>query len=187
MNETLAVINKRYSCRAYTDQTVPDESLRAAAEAGAAAPSANNSQRWSIAVVSDKKLVDELEAEGLRTIAAMPDKTLHERIQSRGVGLFYNAPAIVVVSTDQAGGDGALLDCGIVVENITIAAASLGIASCICGLAGLAFSDDQKAAYFKEKLKFPDGYRFGMAILLGYEKAPGTPHAIDPSKIAYIR
>jgi len=185
MNETLSVIRNRYSCRAFDERPVGDDILRLIAEAGVQSPSGMNTQKWHITVVSDKSLLDEIEGAGLAEMNAMPDKTAIDRINSRGGRLFYYAPVLIAVSIDATGGDLPLLDCGICVENMTIAAASLGLASCICGLAGFAFQGENEKK-FNEKLKFPPGYILGMSILIGYEKNPGKPHEPDSGKITYI-
>ncbi|GHV27777.1 nitroreductase [Clostridia bacterium] len=183
MNETLQVISKRYSCRDYTDVVPSDEQLRAIGEAALAAPSANNSQRWKIIIVKNKTLIDELDTETMNAILKLPDKTLYNNFAASGV--YYHAPAVAFVSIDPSSLTSASLDCGIVSENIALAAESLGLGSCICGLARFGFSED-KNAYFKEKLGFPAGHEFGMSVLLGYAKTDGEPHALDHSKISYI-
>jgi len=185
MNETLRVIKNRYSCRAFDDRRIDAELLKMVAEAGIQSPSGMNTQRWHIVVVSDKSLIDELESAGLSAINVLPDKSISERIKSRGGKLFYNAQAFIALATEASGQEPSLLDCGIAVENMTIAAASLGLASCICGLASFAFQGGREA-HFNEKLRFPPGYQFAMSILLGYEKAPGKPHEPNPAKITYI-
>jgi nitroreductase len=185
MNETLAVISKRFSCRDFAGKMPPDEDLRAIAAAAIAAPSANNSQRWKIIVVKNKALIGELEAEAMKSIAELPDKTLYNNFEPQGVTLFYHAPCVVFIAIEPSALVSASLDCGIVSQNIALAAESLGLASCICGLARFAFSEN-KGAYFREKLGFPQGYDFGMSVLLGIAKTPGTPHAPDVSKISFI-
>ena len=185
MNATLNVIENRYTCRDFNDKEVGADLLKLIAAAGVQSPSANNSQKWHIIVITDKNLINELETAGMKTIKAMPDQAVYERIMSRGGLLFYNAQALIAVAVDASGRDLPSMDCGICVENMTIAAASLGVASCICGLAGLAFEGDNEKK-FNEKLKFPSGYKLGMSILLGYEKAPGKPHEPDYNKITYI-
>lgn len=182
-NDVLQTIAERYSCRDYTGEMPSDEQLQAIANAAIASPSAMNRQGWQVLMVCDKALLDELEAEGMRAIAAMEDKSTYERIMSRGGALFYHAPCMVLVPIS---GESAIMDCGIVAQTVALAAASLGLGSVICGLAGLAFSGD-KAAGFKQRLGFAPGYEFGIAVLLGYPKAPGTPHTPDPEKIRFIR
>ena len=80
-----------------------------------------------------------------------------------------------------------LIDCGIVTQNIALAATSLGIDNLICGLVKFAFTgaagDD-----FARRLNFPNGYEIGIAVLLGYTTEAGRkdPHELDQSKITVV-
>lgn len=185
MNETLKTIQARYSCRSYTDQPVEPEKLEAIAQAATQAPSGMNVQPWKIIIVRDKKLVNEMDAEGIRVMKSMEDQSAYERIMGRGGKLFYNAPAMAIITIDPSASHLAMLDCGIVTQNIALAATSLGLGSVICAMANIPLSGD-KGADFKKRLGFADGQVFGMAVLLGYEKAPGTAHAPDLSKISFV-
>ncbi|MDR3277592.1 MAG: nitroreductase family protein [Oscillospiraceae bacterium] len=181
--DTIRAIRTRYSCRAFTDQIPSREDLNTIAEAAAAAPSGGNRQLWRVIVVKQKQLLGELESEGMKILAALPDKSLYERIQSRGGKLYYNAPCQIVIPIIK---DGSAIDCGIVAENIALAAASLGIDSLICGLASFSYAGEKGAA-FKKQLGFPEGYELGIAVLLGYaEKPGGEPHEPDLNKILWI-
>lgn len=178
-NETLAAIARRYSCRAFTSELPTNEQLRAVAQAAVQAPSGMNRQPWHIIVVKDKALIDALEQEGLRALAEL-DEAGYQRIQSRGGKLFYGAPSLVMIAMQP----GTELDCGIACQNVVLAAEAQGINTLICGLARLAFMGD-KAAEFQRRLAFPEGYAFGIAVLLGHAAQPGTPHAPDESKISW--
>ena len=108
-------------------------------------------------------------------------KSTYERLLSRGGKVFYNAPWAFIVAKKE----GTDLDCGIVSENIALAASSLGLGNVICGLMRVAF-DVEKGAEYKAKL-IPEGYEFGVAVLVGYAvNKEGTPHEPDVSKIMYI-
>ena len=185
---TMEAIRTRYSCRAFSDKMPPDKLLQMIAEAAVAAPSGMNRQLWRIVVVKNQALIADLEAEGMKNLAALQDKSVYERIASRGGKLFYNAPCMIVVPIAKAEPAGAeLFDCGIVAENIALAATSLGIDSLICGLAAFSFAGDKNAA-FKRRLEFPEGYEIGIAVLLGYAENPGgKPHEPDLSKITIYR
>ncbi|HML37773.1 MAG TPA: nitroreductase family protein [Bacillota bacterium] len=186
MNDTLKTIAGRYSCRSYTDQLPEDEKLMAIAQAGIQAPSGMNRQGWQVIVVKDKNLIDEMEAEGMKILSGMGDKSMYERIMARGGKLFYNAPCMIVVAIKEAFPKGAeLIDCGILAQNIVLAATSLGIANLHCGFVGLAFAGG-KAADFKRRLKFPEGYECGMGVLLGYAANTAEPHLPDQEKITVI-
>lgn len=181
MNETLQTIKNRYSCRSFTGEAIEQEKVEAIALAGVQAPSAMNLQPWEIVVIRDKALIDEMDAAVMEMLSEQEDKTTYDRMMSRGGKLFYNAPCMYVVAK-KAGTD---LDCGIVTENIALAASSLGLGNVICGLMRLVFNTP-KADMFKEKI-IPEGYEFGMSVLVGYAtNAEGTPHEPDVSKIKYI-
>ena len=184
---TIEAIKTRYSCRNFSDKTPPDEHLRMIAEAAVAAPSGMNRQHWRVIVLKDRKLIGELEAEGIKNLAALPDKSAYERIMSRGGKIFYNAPCMIIVPIVRAEPAGAeMFDCGILSENIALAATSLGIDNLICGFIAFSFTGDKNAG-FKRRLGFPEGYGIGIAVLLGYAKEPGgKPHEPDLSKISFI-
>jgi len=184
---TFEAINKRYSCRGYTDVTPPDEELKLIAEAAAVAPSAMNRQLWRIILVKEKGLLAELEAECMKNLAALPDRSAYDRVMSRGGKVYYNAPAVIFIPIERGAAAGyELIDCGIVAENIALAATALGIDNVICGLAAYSFSGD-KGEEFKRRLKFPEGYSFGLSVLLGYAQEPGgKPHKPDFDKIIVI-
>ena len=189
MNDTLKTIAKRYSCRNFSDKAVSDADLRAIADAGIQAPSARNVQGWHITVVKDKVLIAEIEAEGMRVISEMPDKSTYERIMGRGGKLFYNAQAVAFMAINENAAAGyakyAAVDLGIAAQNISIAATSLGIDNCHCGMVAYCFSGG-KAAAFKKKLQFPDGYECNYGVLLGYGNGQGTPHAPNADKTTFI-
>ncbi|MDR1940307.1 MAG: nitroreductase family protein [Clostridiales bacterium] len=186
MNETLKTIAGRYSCRSFSGKTLSDADLQTIADAGLAAPSGMNRRHWQIIVVKNKTLLSELETEGLRVMSEYPDKTTYDRIMSRGGKLFYDAPVMIFIAVKEAFPKGAeLIDLGIAAQNIALAATSLGIDNCICGLVAFAFAGG-KAEEFKRKLKFQNGYECGLCVLLGYADEPGTPRAIDKNKLTFI-
>jgi len=186
MNETLKNIAERFSCRDYSDKIPSDEHLGLIAQAAIQAPSGMNRQQWQVIVVKNRDLILEMEAEGIKTLSSMPDQSMYQRIMARGGKLFYNAPRMIVIAIKEGYPKGAeLIDCGILAQNIVLAATSLGINSVHCGFTLLAFAGN-KASYFKEKLQFPEGYECGMGILLGYANTPGAPHAPNQEKITVI-
>lgn len=182
MNETLRIIRNRYSCRNFTGESVAQEKIEAIALAAIQAPSALNKQPWEIIVIQNKELIEEMDASVMDMLSKQEDKSTYNRMMSRGGSVFYNAPCMYMVMK-KAGTD---LDCGIVSENIALAASSLGLGNVICGLAGLSFTTE-KGEIFKEKL-IPNGYEFGVAILVGYAvNDEGIPHEADLSKIKYVK
>lgn len=181
MNETLRTIAQRYSCRAYDGRPIEKEKLEAIAMAAIQSPSGMNRQPWQVVVITNKAFIDEMDAEGMRTLAEAEDKSGYNRFMSRGGKLYYDAPCMFLI-LKQPGTD---MDSGIISENIALAAASLGLGSVICGMAAIPFAGP-KGDSFKQKAGFTDGWEFGMAVLTGYSKASGAPHVPDTSKIRFV-
>jgi len=184
MNETLNTIAGRYSCRDFAGTPLTHNQINALVEAALAAPSAMNRQPWHVIAVTDKDLIDELDTESMRILAAAEDKSGYERILSRGGRVFYNAPCMIMVASD--GSDYALMDCGILSQNVALAAHSLGLGSVICGMAGIPLNGP-RGDELKKRMQFPDGYGFGIAILVGTVKSGKVPHALDMNKVTYIK
>lgn len=186
MNETLKVIKERFSCRSFTDKIPQEKDLLAIAQAAVQAPSGMDRQGWHVIVVMNKDLIDDMEAAGLEILSGMEDKSMYERIMARGGKLFYNAPCMIFIAIKEAYPKGAeLIDCGILAQNIVLAATSLGIANMHCGFVGLAFAGN-RAGEFKKRLQFPEGYEPGMGVLLGYTDNPTPPHVPNQEKITVI-
>lgn len=185
MNETLTAIKERSSCKAFADGLPDEEKLQAIAQAAITSPSATNKQPWQVIVVTERRLIEEMEEETVRMMGQLPAyKGFYDMVTSTGMKLFYNAPCMIVLPIDKKNPYSAY-DCGIVSQSICIAAQSLGVASHIVAINEVAFSGE-KAAYFKEKLQFPEGYEFGLAVLLGNEAASNAPHEPNPDKITRI-
>lgn len=181
MNEILRTISQRYSCRDYDGRMPEKEKLEAIALAAVQSPSGMNRQPWQINVITNKSLIEEMDAEGMHILAEAEDKTAYDRFMNRGGTLFYNAPCMFLV-LKQPGTD---MDSGIVCENIALAATSLGLGSVICGMAAIPFNGPNGDA-LKKKAGFSDGLEFGITVLVGYGKSEGTPHTPDTSKICYV-
>ncbi|WP_312072163.1 nitroreductase [Anaerotignum propionicum] len=186
MNETLKTIASRYTCRDYNSKIPSDEFLKAIAEAAIQAPSGMNRQAWRVIVVKNKDLIQDMESEGMNYLASMEDKSLYNKIMEHGSRLFYGAPCMIVVPINLVQYAPALVDCGILCQNIALAATSLGIANTMCGLTGMAFASGLRSEEFSKRLGFPDGYAFGCSVLLGYANTAKLPHNPDRDKIIFI-
>ncbi len=113
----IKLAKQRYSCRKYKSTVVEEEKLNKVLEAGRIAPSAVNYQPWIFVVVKDKNL------EQLRTC--------YHR------DWFDTAPVYIVLCANHKQSwkrydkkDHADIDVSIAADHITLAATSLGLASC---------------------------------------------------------
>ena len=181
---TIETIHARYSCRAFSDKMPSDDDLQTTVKAAVAAPSAMNMQPWRVIVVKNKQLLNELEAEAFSNL----DETARERVMSRGGKVYYNTPCqIIIPIADSKSNKWSNIDCGIITQNIVLAAESLGINSLICGMIQFAFMGG-KGDYFREKLGFPEDYDLGLSVLLGYADESGVklPHELDMGKVSWV-
>jgi len=181
MNEVIKAIKERYSCRDFKAAPLTDEQVNAIVEAALAAPSGMNRQPWHVIMVTDKALIEEMDAEGMGMLAAAEDQSGYERMMARGGKLFYGAPCMVLVTTDGE----AAMDVGILSENVALAAHSLGLGTCIVGMAGLPLGGAHGEDY-KKRLKFPSGHIFGIGILVGIPNTGKEPHELDMGKVSYV-
>lgn len=171
MNETLNTIYSRRSIRAFTDEKISEEHLRLIAEAAPKAPSARNFQKWKFTVLQNPEL--------LRSLYTAIEKKL-----DNGPGYnFYNANALVIASAEE---DYifAREDCSCALENVFLAARSLGIGSVwINQLRGICNEPEIRPVL--DALQIPENHVvFGMAAL-GYA-AQGPKEIEKKQVVTYI-
>ena len=117
MNETLKTILSRKSVKKYKPDPVPMELLDKIAEAGIYAPSSLNKQSPIVLVITDKQVRDELsKLNAVRDPFLRPDP-------------FYGAHAVLVVLGDKSV-PAYVYDGSLVMENMLLAAHSLGLGAC---------------------------------------------------------
>ena len=115
-NETLETIKSRRSCRAYKPEQITDEELNAVLEAGTYAASAMGRQSAKIVVVQDAATRAQL-------------TRMNAAVMGKDTDPMYGAPTILVVLAD-AHAANAVQDGSLVMGNLMLAAASLGLGSC---------------------------------------------------------
>ena len=184
MNEVLNCIHRRFSCRGYDGRPVDKSALDTIAKAALAAPSAMNLQPWQIIVINNKDLIDELDVSAMEILAANPDKTGYNRFMERGGKVFYNAPCMFLI-LKQPAAKWADVDCGIMTQNICLAADSLSLDNIIVAMGSIPFNGP-KGDDFKARIGWPDGAEFGMGVLVGHGNVTKEPHELDMAKLRYV-
>lgn len=156
--EALEAIMKRRSIRRYTDKPVTDETVRTLLEAAMTAPSANNKQPWQFVVITERAVLD-----------AIPNFHPYSR-------MLFEAPLAILVCGDMSAESRigyVAQDCSAAVENILIAANSLGLGAVWLGV----YPREERMAGMKDLLKIPDGITPFALISIGYpaeEKSPSN-------------
>jgi len=184
MNDVLKTIAERNSCRNFSPSPISDQHVDALVAAALASPSALNRQPWHIIAITDKALIEEMDAYAMEVMKGQnPDG--YKRMMDRGGTIFYNAPCIIVVAKGNDA-DYTILDCGIVSQSIALAAHSLGLGNVICGMARMPFSGE-KGEYFKNRVNMPEGYSFGISVCVGTAISSKEPHELNHDKVTYVK
>jgi nitroreductase len=168
--DVFEAIAKRRSIRKYQDKDVDDRLIGVLLWAAAQAPSAGNLQEWRFIVVRDKKTKE------LLYNAALKQDHVKE------------APVLIVVAADleiqslKYGKRGelvyALLDCGAAIENMLLAATSIGLGACWVS----AFDEED----VKNILRLPDFIRPIAIITVGYPAEEPEKKEVDYSRFAFV-
>ena len=183
-NPVLQAIEDRRSIRAYTAEPVSKEHLDLLLAAALASPSARNGQPWHFTVVTNHVLIQKVNRAAVEQLKQGADEKAVERMSQPGFTIFHGAPLVIFISAD-FNGRYAAVDCGIAVENIALAAHSLGLGSVILGLPRAAFEGPEKEALEKE-LAFAQGSSFQIAIAIGHPAAGKEKHPIGEGKVTLI-
>lgn len=187
MSEVLNVIAERSSIRAYKKQKLTEAEIKSLITAGLQAPTAKNLQEIHISVLDGSHpILAEIEQEKRALLAAEADENGKEAILNNPNNFYYDAPTVFILSADK---DfyWSKLDAGISVENIALAAQSLGLGSLIIGIIRGALEGEKKE-YFAKALQFPENYEYAIAVAVGHKDTEKAPHEIDLEKsVSYIK
>ncbi|VVC71920.1 Coenzyme F420:L-glutamate ligase [uncultured archaeon] len=184
-NPVIEAIAARRSIRKFEDKPVPSglesELLRAAVNS----PSAMNLQHWRFVVISDKAKIREL-SDAVKRLFAPQGLTgpMMARFSSKDDTIFHGAPLIILVCADRHSGQWAEIDCGIVAENMFLAAYSLGLGSCFIGFAQVLNRD----RLLLSTLGIPDNFEVIAPLIFGYpaEKKPGQKRTFEDKVLKRI-
>jgi nitroreductase len=162
--ELMEAIKGRRSIRKYQSDPVPEEVLRTLMEAVRWAPSWANTQCWEVIVVKDPKVKSELATtlpKGNPALSSMTDAPLVLVLcGKKGVSGFYKGQASTVK------GDWVMFDTGLAMQNLCLAAHTLGLGTVIVG-----FFDHKKA---EEILGVPENVEVVAMTPLGYRAVEGS-------------
>ena len=116
MNETIKTILERRSVRKYKSDMVREELIDEIVRSGTYAPSGRGAQSPIIIAITNKKIRDKLASINAKIAGGVTDP-------------FYGAPVVLVVLADKSIPT-YIYDGSLVMENMMLAAKSLGLGSC---------------------------------------------------------
>ena len=177
-NAVISAIMERRSIRKYQDKAVPRELLQKVAECGVHAPNAMNAQKWEVRIVDSPEYID-----GVTKLF----QAKYPEVAARNTyfkNVFRNAPAIICVAGD--GGRFSDVNCGLMGENMMIAANALGLGTCcLGGPVGFVMREADARPYL-ETLQFADGYTLCYILAIGYPEESPEAKPRDLSKIRFV-
>ena len=160
-NEVLKTIMSRRSVRAYKKDTVPQELIKEICEAGTYAPTGGGRQSPTIIAVTSEKYRNEL-------------ARLNAEVMGRDTDPYYGAPVIILVLA-QGSANTFVEDGSCVLENMMLAAASLGLGTVWVHREREIFDSENGKALLRE-WGLPETLRGVGSIALGYPAStPGEP------------
>lgn len=163
MSEIIKVIKERRSTRAFKPAQLPMDVIDKIIEAGTWAPSGMGKQDWHFTIVHNAVKAEQLyKAVG--------------KAGNRGESYsFYGAPTIIITSAPRDNHN-AFLDAGACVQNMLLAAQSLGVGSCWINQVRDCCNDAQVRALLHE-YGVPDEHLVTATVALGYiaKETPAKP------------
>jgi nitroreductase len=191
-NEILNCIHKRRSTRRFTDKQISSEQLDALLDAAIWAPSGSNSQSWLFTAIQKKDVLlhlNELVREAFQHW--VPDDNYPAKLaikkmsQKESFNFFHQAPTLIIAS-NVPDYENAMADCALALENIFLAAQSLGLGSCYINHLHWLRNDPNVRAYLLE-LGIPKEHTICSSAAIGFIGAESAAPVRKEGTIHIIR
>jgi nitroreductase len=176
-NPVIETIMARRSVRKYQNKAVEREKLQQIAECGVNAPNGMNRQPWEVRIVNNAEYINGITAEFKKENAQMAADPNFKN-------MFRNAPAVIFIAAPKDGSG--QIDCGLLGENIILAAQSLGLGTCCLGGPIHFMKTSSAAKPYVERLNLSDDYELLYAIAVGYPDETPEAKPRDTSKIKFV-
>jgi nitroreductase len=188
-NEVLRTIRARRSTRKFTDEQISPEQLDALLESAIWAPSGSNNQSWLFTAIQNKNILEKLNSivrEGFARYIPDDDYpgklAVSEHAKRDDYNFYYHAPTLIIAS-NKPGYENAMADCALALENIFIAAQSLGLGSCYINQLHW-LRDDSSVREYLFKLGIPREHTICSSAAIGFIE---TKSSVPPRKDGTIK
>ena len=191
-NEVLTCIRERRSTRKFEERQIEDEQLDALLEAAIWAPSGGNNQTWLFtAIQNPEKLLqlNNLVREGFQTW--IPDDDYPGKLAAKSMSskysynFYYHAPTLIIAS-NRPNYANAMADSALALENIFIAAQSIGLGSCYINQLHW-LRNDPGIREFLAELGIPREHVICSSAVIGYIDAASSAPARKEGTINIVR
>ena len=175
-NTVIETIMSRRSVRAYAERSIPRDTMEMIAECGINAPNGMNKQEWEIRIVDNPEFINGVTE---LFVKENPDASNDPGFKN----IFRNAPTVVFIGAPDSTYSG--VNCGLLGENMILAAWSMGIGTCCLG-GPVRFLNSEVATEYLKQLEFSEGYSLIYAIGFGYPAESPDAKPRDKGKIMFI-
>jgi nitroreductase len=191
-NEVINAIHTRRSTRNFTGRQVGPEQLETLLDAAIWAPSGGNNQSWLFTAIQNQELLlklNELVREGFQRW--VPDDDYPGKLgakaasQKESYNFYYHAPAVIIAS-NKPNYENAMADCALALENIFLAAQSIGLGSCYLNQLHW-LRNDPGVRDFLFELGIPKEHTICSAAAIGYTGKESAPPVRKPNTVNIIR
>jgi len=175
-NPVMDAILSRRSTRDYKrDVQISDEQLNTILEAGIWAPTGRNTQHIRFYVIQKPEIISKI-AENFSNFAFNDGKVRD---------FAFGAPTFIIL-TGEKDNKWLYIDAGIAVENMALAAESLGLGSLIIGCVKDYF-ESEEGRKFASELGVPDNHIFTIGLALGHINKPTPPRPRVENRVTIIK
>jgi len=179
-NEVLNCILARRSTRYFQEQQIETIQLDTILNAAIWAPSGGNNQSWLFTAIQNKDILlklNELVKEGFQHWT--PDDDYPGKLgakassEKQNYNFYYHAPTLIIAS-NQPGYENAMADCSLALENMFLAAHSIGLGSCYINQLHW-LRNDSKLREFLFELGIPREHTICSTAVIGYVGKDSSP------------
>lgn len=170
MNDVLETIAARRSVRSYAAKPIPAGLLTQVLEAATLAPSGMNAQTWRFVALGSRARIARLWDVCRASLRRFPDPRVQAMAEREGFDPWYGAPVVVIASAEGSSPT-AQYDCACGLQNMMLAAQSLGLGSCWVHVPAR-LDDSPESQELRAELGIPASHRIHGSIALGYAAGP---------------
>ncbi len=191
-NEILNCIHERRSTRRFTDQQISSEQLDALLDAAIWAPSGSNSQSWLFTAIQKRDVLlhlNELVCEAFQHWVPddnYPAKLAIKKVSQKESFNFYHQAPTLIIASNVPNYENAMADCALALENIFLAAQSLGLGSCYINHLHWLRNDPSVRAYLFE-LGIPKEHTICSSAAIGFIGAKSAAPVRKEGTIHIVR
>jgi nitroreductase len=179
-------IRSRRAVRAFTPESIDNETIHRLIEAAVWAPSAVNEQPWLFTVVRDRETLFRISTKGKAHLLSTPpagasSAHIEELLRDPGFDVLHHAPALIVISSVSQS-PWAAENCSLAAQNLMLTACTIGLGTCWIGFVQGWLNTDEG----KKTIGLPLGCVPVAPIIVGCPKSPAPPVPRKEPRIYWI-